>query len=411
MPAETVVPPRFRTPEPRLRLHAAFALALAACALAAVLCALAPGRAEAAPAGPFDVEGPADAYAWDGAVLSVTGDGVTIAGMADPTSAAMGDVRVAAGVGAINVGSGVRIGTLSFAEAAALRLDGAGNEVQLLDLARSSSVSGPGSVTLAEVTLSLDLLPSATVTLTGSADGMSIWAGATLVLGPGASLGNITHFGGTLDLSHIVFGAPVRVLGYSVGGDYTSNTIVAPFGATRLSELMTLDHLFVNGGDTAIVEDGERVGTLQDDGSFLITATRTVTFAGWEGKVLATEEVPLFSAATAPEVVAPEGYRFTGWDVDFTHVVQDLAVTAQFEKLPDPTPQPEPAPAPPAGGSGAPSAASASTSVPASRYYPAPKKLAATGDAAGWGLGTAAAAGSAAAVAAVVAAAIGRRRG
>ena len=103
---------------------------------------------------------------------------------------------------------------------------------------------------------------------------------------------------------------------------------------------MTLDHLFVNGGDTAIVEDGERVGTLQDDGSFLITATRTVTFAGWEGKVLATEEVPLFSAATAPEVVAPEGYRFTGWDVDFSHVVQDLAVTAQFEKLPDP-PQPE----------------------------------------------------------------------
>ena len=28
MPAETVVPPRFRTPEPRLRLHAAFALSL-----------------------------------------------------------------------------------------------------------------------------------------------------------------------------------------------------------------------------------------------------------------------------------------------------------------------------------------------------------------------------------------------
>ena len=79
MPAETVVPPRFRTPEPRLRLHAAFALAIAACALAAVLCALAPGRAEAAPVGPFDVEGPADAYAWDGAALSVTGDGVTIA--------------------------------------------------------------------------------------------------------------------------------------------------------------------------------------------------------------------------------------------------------------------------------------------------------------------------------------------
>lgn len=375
MPAETVVPPRFRTPEPRLRLHAAFALALAACALAAVLCALAPGRAEAAPAGPFDVEGPADAYAWDGAVLSVTGDGVTIAGMADPTSAAMGDVRVAAGVGAINVGSGVRIGTLSFAEAAALRLDGAGNEVQLLDLARSSSVSGPGSVTLAEVTLSLDLLPSATVTLTGSADGMSIWAGATLVLGPGASLGNITHFGGTLDLSHIVFGAPVRVLGYSVGGDYTSNTIVAPFGATRLSELLAVSNLFVNGGDTAIVEDGERVGTLQDDGSFLITATRAVTFVGWDGRVLDTETVPLFGAATAPDVSAPDGYRFAGWDRDFSYITQNVTVTARFEKLPEPTPQPAPTPAQPSGGNTA-----AASPTKTSKYIPAPSKLAATGD-------------------------------
>ncbi|MFR9167678.1 MAG: hypothetical protein ACLVKI_03220 [Gordonibacter urolithinfaciens] len=90
MPAETVVPPRFRAPEPQPRRHA-LTLAIVVCALAAVLFALAPGQADAAPAGPFDVEGPADAYAWDGAVLSVTGDGVTIAGMADLTSAAMGD--------------------------------------------------------------------------------------------------------------------------------------------------------------------------------------------------------------------------------------------------------------------------------------------------------------------------------
>ena len=168
MPAETVVPPRFRAPEPQPRRHA-LTLAIVVCALAAVLFALAPGQADAAPAGPFAVEGPADAYAWDGAVLSVTGDGVTIAGMADPTSAAMGDVRVAAGVGAINVGSGVRIGTLSFAGVTALRLDGAGNEVQAFDLTRPANVSGPGSVTIAEATLPLDLLPSATVTLTGGA--------------------------------------------------------------------------------------------------------------------------------------------------------------------------------------------------------------------------------------------------
>ena len=78
MPAETVVPPRFRAPEPQPRRHA-LTLAIVVCALATVFFALAPGQADAAPAGPFAVEGPADAYAWDGAVLSVTGDGVTIA--------------------------------------------------------------------------------------------------------------------------------------------------------------------------------------------------------------------------------------------------------------------------------------------------------------------------------------------
>ena len=55
MPAETLVPPRFRAPEPQPRRRA-LTLAIVVCALAAVLFALAPGQADAAPAGPFDVE-------------------------------------------------------------------------------------------------------------------------------------------------------------------------------------------------------------------------------------------------------------------------------------------------------------------------------------------------------------------
>ncbi|MBC2888801.1 hypothetical protein [Gordonibacter massiliensis (ex Traore et al. 2017)] len=376
--AETVVPPRCpKTAVPRTSVRP-LTLASLVCAALVALCAIAPGRALAAPAGPFDVEGPTDAYAWDGSTLSVTANGVTIADMADPSSGSSGDVSVGTGVNYLDVGSNVRIGTLAMTGTTGLRLAGPGNEVSVWNMARSAGVSGEGAVTLGTVQQPLEVLPSATVVLAGGAPAVSIWAGGTLVLDPASSLGTITHFGGTLDLSRIPLGSPLSIVGYSVGGQYTSNTIVAPFGATRLSELLAVSNLFVNGGDTAIVEDGERVGTLQDDGSFLITATRAVTFVGWDGRVLDTETVPLFGAATAPDVSAPDGYRFAGWDRDFSYITQNVMVAARFEKLPEPTPQPAPTPAQPSGGNTA-----AASPTKTSKYIPAPSKLAATGDAAG----------------------------
>ncbi|RDB60806.1 hypothetical protein C1878_13245 [Gordonibacter sp. 28C] len=374
--AETVVPPRCPKAAVSPATARSFALASLVCAALVALCTFAPGRALAAPAGPFDVEGPSDAYAWDGSTLSVTANGVAIVGMADPSSGSTGDVSVAAGVNYLDVGSNVRIDTLTMAGTTGLRLAGSGNEVGAWNMVRNAGVSGEGAVTLGAVQQPLEVLPSATVVLAGGAPAVSIWAGGTLVLDPASSLGTITHFGGTLDLSRIPLGSPLSIVGYSVGGQQTFNTIVAPFGATRLSELLAVNNLFVNGGDTAIMEDGERVGTLQDDGSFLITATRTVTFVGWDGQVLDTQTVPLFGAAAAPDVSAPEGYRFTGWDRDFSYITQNVTVAAQFEKLPEPAPQPTPTPAQPSGGNAA-TASAAKTS----KYLPAPSKLAATGDA------------------------------
>lgn len=197
------------------------------------------------------------------------------------------------------------------------------------------------------------------------------------MLDPASSLGTITHFGGTLDLSHprlapqhsgVLGGRPIHVEHYR-----------GAVRCDRLSELLAVSNLFVNGGDTAIVEVG--VGTLQDDGSFLITATRAVTFVGWDGRVLDTETVPLFGAATAPDNRAPDGCRFAGWDRDFSYITQNVTVAARFEAARAHSaacadfPRSRRAAPPPL------------RPTKTSKYIPVSSKLAATGDAAGNGAG------------------------
>lgn len=87
--------------------------------------------------------------------------------------------------------------------------------------------------------------------------------------------------------------------------------------------------------------DGEEVGVLLRDGTIHYTATRTVTFEGWGGAVLQTENVRLFQPAVAPaDVAAPEGYAFVGWDRGFSRIDRDLTVKALFEAVPAPEPDP-----------------------------------------------------------------------
>lgn len=56
----------------------------------------------------------------------------------------------------------------------------------------------------------------------------------------------------------------------------------------------------------------------------------TVTFHDWDGHVLATRTVQHGAAADAPPDPVREGYTFTGWDVDFSHVTSDVSVTALY---------------------------------------------------------------------------------
>ncbi|MGN0542909.1 MAG: InlB B-repeat-containing protein [Acutalibacteraceae bacterium] len=58
--------------------------------------------------------------------------------------------------------------------------------------------------------------------------------------------------------------------------------------------------------------------------------THTVTFIDYDGFVLDEQTVEYFKDATAPEIEEREGYVFIGWDTDFTHVINDIEVTAQY---------------------------------------------------------------------------------
>lgn len=62
-------------------------------------------------------------------------------------------------------------------------------------------------------------------------------------------------------------------------------------------------------------------------------ATWTVTFKGQNNTVLKEETIAHNTSATAPAVVDPEGYTFVGWDQDFSHITSDTVIVAQFDIL------------------------------------------------------------------------------
>ena len=57
----------------------------------------------------------------------------------------------------------------------------------------------------------------------------------------------------------------------------------------------------------------------------------TVTFKSWDGKTLKTSTIVHGENAVAPDAPARTGYVFTGWNVDFTNIVENLVVTALYK--------------------------------------------------------------------------------
>ncbi|WP_290996250.1 hypothetical protein [Gordonibacter sp.] len=342
----------------------------------AVCCALVPGRAFAEVAGPFEVEGPTDSFEWDGSTLTITANGVTIQGMSSADAPA-GAVVVGDQVQTVGIGANVRISTLTVKRATTFVVSGTNNEVFQVDTVRDDAIGDDGSITIETGDAGVDVFDRAVVRVDGPIQAAHVWQKARLVLGPRADVkGPITVYGGILDLSQVMFGAPIPIGGIAVGTTATL-AIVAPFGATDLHQLITYQNLVIYDA-VPVYENEEEIGTLNTDGSFNITATRQVAFRGFDGAPLATETIKLFGAATAPVVTVPEGYRFVGWDQPFDYVTKDMTVNALFEPIPSSDVQPTP-PAGTGGSGGAGSAGCASVTKPSKVSSRA--TLAATGDA------------------------------
>ena len=58
----------------------------------------------------------------------------------------------------------------------------------------------------------------------------------------------------------------------------------------------------------------------------------TVSFKDHDGAVLSEEKVTFGKAATAPTAPEREGYRFDGWDKEFSAVTEDMTVNAKYVK-------------------------------------------------------------------------------
>ena len=82
------------------------------------------------------------------------------------------------------------------------------------------------------------------------------------------------------------------------------------------------------------LNDGDNTPSGWAEVAFNVPAyTFTVAFVDWDGAVLKSEEVIYGSNAAAPADPSRPGWMFTGWDADYSNIVNDLTVTAKYDLI------------------------------------------------------------------------------
>ena len=84
------------------------------------------------------------------------------------------------------------------------------------------------------------------------------------------------------------------------------------------------------------VTDNPRAITLIKDttfSAFFDINIYTVTFVDWNKLLLSSQQVQHGDSAVAPSDPRREGYKFVGWDKDFSSIKSDMTITAQYEAI------------------------------------------------------------------------------
>jgi uncharacterized repeat protein (TIGR02543 family) len=123
----------------------------------------------------------------------------------------------------------------------------------------------------------------------------------------------------------------------NVSGEYAAGDTV--YLAAAAAEGYAFTGWTVEGDYADAFEDAASAETIftMPAANAIVTANfvrvHIVTFVDWDGKVLGKQSVVDGTSAVAPDDPARIGYLFTGWDVEFSNVTDNLTVTAQYELI------------------------------------------------------------------------------
>jgi len=119
-----------------------------------------------------------------------------------------------------------------------------------------------------------------------------------------------------------------------VKGDQVTVT-VTPEPGKEVVDVVVTDE---NGDPVTVTDNGDGTYTYEQPAGDveitveLKTKSYTVTFVDWDNKELKSETVEHGKSASAPADPTREGWKFTGWDTDFSQVTGDLTVGAKYEE-------------------------------------------------------------------------------
>ena len=138
-----------------------------------------------------------------------------------------------------------------------------------------------------------------------------------------------------------------------------------------------LGWLLTDGGPEVLVENTTSYSALaasESTSSLTFTAQwkktfYTVVFVDWDETQLTSQQVAHGGSATPPASPKREGYQFSGWSIDASHITANVTITAQYTKL---------APAAPSSSSPASSSAPVASSSSASSSSSLPTSSAAS---------------------------------